>query len=342
MKLNKKIAVPILSTAMGLSLIGGVGGAVAWYQYNSRVTASFVGSSVADSTVLQIGQKVDVGAQTEHIEWGRNVNFGVDNKLTPVTFGSLVNTSTVTDGLKNQAYGYPEAGATSYENGWTKVAANKGYVQFKVYLRAYDITSTEETGKKLAAKDVFLSDLTINRVIPDQDPRNPLLITKDITDAVRVHIAVKDGDNFMISKTKIEGEELPLFGNMDLDGVNGFDTVHESKYVWDQTGQNSLITYGNGGDYQVTRGIEDIVVARNSETGYMPKSGETNYDKKILTTSANDVTEVTVTVWLEGWALLGDASATQSAAVWNAYQTADFGIQVGMQFDCGRARTSFN
>ena len=342
MKLNKKIAVPILSTAMGLSLIGGVGGAVAWYQYNSRVTASFVGSSVADSTVLQIGQKVDVGTQTEHIEWGRNVNFGVDNKLTPVTFGSLVNTSTVTDGLKNQAYGYPEAGASSYEKGWTKVAANAGYVQFKVYLQAYDITSSEETGKKLAEKAVFLSDLQINRVIPNNDPRNPSSITKDITDAVRVHIAVKDGDNFMISKTKIEGEELPLFGNMDLDGVNGLDTVYESKYIWEQTGGNSLVTYGTDGDYQVTKGIDDVVVHRDTNTGYMPQPGETNYNKKLLITSANAPTEVTVTVWLEGWALLGDASATQSAAVWNAYQTADFGIQVGMQFDCGRAKTSFN
>lgn len=341
MKLNKKIAVPILSTAMGLSLIGGVGGAVAWYQYNSRVTASFVGSSVADSTVLQIGQKVGVGTPSEHIEWSRNVNFGIDNKLTPVTFGELVNKDNYVDALKEKAYGYPEAGASSYSNGWTEVAPNKGYVQFKVYLQAFDITSTEQAGKKLAEKDVFLSDLKINRVIPDQDPRNASLITKDITDAVRVHIAVNDDTNFLISKNKIQGQELPLFGNMDLDGVNGLDTIHESKYIWDQTGPNPLVTYGEDGKYQVTRGINDIVTHRN-EQGYMPKSGEDGYDKKILTTSANDSVEVTVTVWLEGWALLGDASATQSAAVWNAYQTADFGIQVGMEFDCGRARTSFN
>lgn len=337
MKLNKKIAVPILSTAMGLSLIGGVGGAVAWYQYNSRVTASFVGSSVADSTVLQIGKKVN-----NEIVWGRNVDFGVDNKLTPVTFGKLINNDDVTDGLPNQAYGYPEAGARSYAD-WTKVAANKGYVQFTIYLRAFDIISANDEdgvldGRKLAARDIFISELQLNEVTSG----------KDVSEALRMHISVKNQKkNFLISEQKVE--DLKLYGNLDLDGINGYDKEYEDLYVWEQTGSNDPIMYGVENDKQSTLGIDDgnsgsdIVVERDAN-GYMPKSGDADYSKKICTTSDTLATEVTITVWLEGWAALGedDDANGKNPAVWNSLDTADSTLQVGLKFDCGRKRTSFN
>ena len=51
MKVNKKLIVPFLSSVIGLSIAGGLGGAFAWYQYNTQVSVSFVGSSVADSSV---------------------------------------------------------------------------------------------------------------------------------------------------------------------------------------------------------------------------------------------------------------------------------------------------
>lgn len=332
MKLNKKIAVPILSTAMGLSLIGGVGGAVAWYQYNSRVTASFVGSSVADSTVLQIGKKVG-----NEIVWGRNVDFGVENKLTPVTFGSLINSATVTNGLPEQAYGYPEAGARSYEADWTKVDPNKGYVQFTVYLRAYDIVSANDDdgvsdGKKMAERDIFISELQMNETTSG----------KDVSGALRMHISVKNQkQNFIISESAVT--DLPLFGNLDLDGVNGFDTENEDEYVWNQAAQDKLITYGVKDTLQSTQGINDIVVARDAN-GYMPASTDSKYDRKICTTSDSVATEVTITVWLEGWAALGenDMDNGKNPAIWNSLDTAGSTLQVGLKFDCGRKRTSFN
>lgn len=323
MKLNKKIAVPILSTAMGLSLIGGVGGAVAWYQYNSRVTASFVGSSVADSTVLQIGKWVG-DQNTGSIQWGRNVDFGQSNKLVPVTFGALLDN----DSLPNKAYGYPEAGVAPFTS-WTEVAANDGYVQFKVYLRAYDITNTDASGKKQAARDVFLSDLTLNEVIPNNtQPRKA-------GDALMMHIAVKDGDNFLISKN---GGSISLSGNLDLDGINGDDLKDENEYVWNQTGSNEKVKYGyDDNDTHTLTSVakSNIVVARDQQTGFMPKSGDSDYSKKICTTSATELTEITVTVWLEGWALLG---GNNDSAIWNAYDTAGSDLQLGLTFDCGRKR----
>ena len=70
--MNKKIIIPLFSTIAGLSLIGGTSGAVAWYQYNTRVTTSFVGTSVADSGILQIGYKAN---STSPISWGRDKQY---------------------------------------------------------------------------------------------------------------------------------------------------------------------------------------------------------------------------------------------------------------------------
>ena len=87
MKFNKKVLIPVCATAMGLSAIGGIAGAVAWYQYNSKVSASFVGASVADTGVLQIGHKENANSD---ISWGRDFYAGDDAaKLVPVTFGAL-------------------------------------------------------------------------------------------------------------------------------------------------------------------------------------------------------------------------------------------------------------
>ena len=119
MKMNKKIIIPLFSTIAGLSLIGGTSGAVAWYQYNTRVTTSFVGTSVADSGVLQIGYKAEGSSS---IAWGRdNYETGStnDNKLEPVTFGALG----TGNALPSTAYANPEAGKGLYSQ-W--VAATKG------------------------------------------------------------------------------------------------------------------------------------------------------------------------------------------------------------------------
>ena len=106
MKFNKKVFIPVLATAMGLSVIGGIAGAVAWYQYNSKVSTSFAGASVADTGVLQIGTYqpvfdqngdpvyVDPSAQNPvqqtELVWGRDIVQPNIDRLVPVTFGDMV------------------------------------------------------------------------------------------------------------------------------------------------------------------------------------------------------------------------------------------------------------
>ena len=52
--ISKKLIISALSTGMGVSLVGAITGTVAWYQYSTRSTVSFVGTSLASSKNLLI------------------------------------------------------------------------------------------------------------------------------------------------------------------------------------------------------------------------------------------------------------------------------------------------
>ena len=312
MKFNKKIAVPFLSTAMGLSLIGGVGGAVAWYQYNSRVTASFIGTSVADTSVLQIGTKA---SESDPIVWGRDVVSGTenDNKLAPVTFGKLL----TNDVLPEKAYAYPEAGKGDYTTGWQVAAVGKEYVQFTVYLRAMVPDATKQDGYVQGVKDVYLSEVVLEDATTG----------KSVQDALRVHLGFEnnEGTNRLISKTAVSN--LALSGKLDLD-QDGVDDK-TGGYAWEQ-GRDTDVIYGINGDTQTTLGISDIVQARDTD-GYMPRTAN---DKLICQTKANGETKIVITVWLEGWHQLG-ATGSESN-IWNPNKTAAASVHVGLKFDIGR------
>ena len=308
MKVNKKILVPVLSTVMGLSLIGGVSGAVAWYQFNSRVTTSFIGTSVADSGILQIGQM-----GTSGIEWGRDVTetgSTNDNKLLPVTFGVLDST---TNALPDEAYGYPEAGKPLYSQ-WTQATKGKEYVQYDVYLRAQQADGSDDSGYSLVAKDVYLSDITMDVVETAK---------ASIGEALRIHIAVDGGKNFLIAQNTVT--QLPLSGKMDLDGDGELDKV--GGYAW-ETGRTNDVIYGTQGTFQDAAGISEMECPRDANGDLT----NTSADNKILTTKTTGETKVTITVWLEGWEKMG----TAETAVWDAFKTAGASVHVGLTFDVGK------
>ena len=370
MKMNKKLIVPFLSTVVGISMAAGIGGAVAWYQYNSQVTASFVGSSVADSTLLQIGHietTVEQGQSVDTMVWERDYNFFKNQttpKLVPVTFGALDNSNAAKPNLLatggTYAYGYPEAGiknGTGYSQ-WAQVAANDGYVRKDIYLRALNVDNTH------AALDVYLSDITLEIV------KNNNVVTDDsvLADALRIHLDIEgngnqpgDPTNKLISKKAIVATTDPAYsglslsGKLDLDGVAGNDT--QGGYSWSE-GNTTEITYGVPGQYQTTLGAgarndgesdNDYRSRVNSDANIVSVVREangtiasSNSAKKICTTkSTSNVDEIkncvkiTITVWLEGWALLKTGDNTTSS-VWNPAYSAGVDVRVGMTFDTGR------
>ena len=371
MKINKKVLIPLFATAMGLSVVGGISGAVAWYQYNSRVSASFAGASVADTGVLQIGHLEKVfdqngdpvdadsdGHQDEEMVWGRDFYDQVNtNHLIPVTFGELVDDDTDANNvlhncLPDVAYAYPEAGAGEGYTNWVAAEKGKDYVQFDIYFRSYQANASEEEGFELVARDVFLSDYICESVTGG----------KVAQDAIRIHLAVEGQDGRLLSLNEYKDdaqnnkEALNLYGNLDLDKNSEADTYHQTLFNQDLGNDHNgdpiqdgdLIWYGNYGEIQETNALDDVKTERadiNNRTESMPRQGETGYENKILTTSTSDAVKVTVTIWLEGWELLKTGEDETShedikAAEWNPYFSAGTDIQVGLQFDTGMFRGS--
>ena len=316
MKLNKKIAVPFLSTVVGLSLIGGVGGAVAWYQYNSRVTASFIGTAVANSGVLQIGHMENSG-----IVWGRDYIQGdaTVNKLAPVTFGQLNQDLS----LPGPAYGYPEAGKGDYVTGWTTATANVDYVQFDIYLRAYqaDANATTTNGYKQVVKDVYISDIVMRDAIADAN--------KSVAPALRMHIDVDGGKKFLLAPSAVT--DLALSSKLDLDRDGEIDKV--GGYAWNE-GRLSEVVYGNENDKQTATAMANIVQERDSQ-GEMPDPSSPS-EKLICRTKENGEQKITITIWLEGWHKLNNG--TSESAIWEVTKTKDVAVQAGLTFDVGKFR----
>lgn len=312
MKINKRIAIPLLSTVLGLAVIGGTSGAVAWYQYNTRANASFVGSSVADSGVLQI--------KTDTEDWGRDVydtGSTNENKLLPVTFGN--SSITKSQALPTAAHGRPEAGVASVEN-WELATVGKEFVQYKVYLRALKADATKEEGKSQVALPVYLSKIYLEGATGNRD--------NEIADALRLHLDVKDGSKFLISS---KGETTKLSGKLDLDGDGHDDKV--GGLAWDKPISASDIIYGAPDCTQEAWSIAEMECPRGTDG----ELTNTSSDNLICTTkTGTDNVEITVTVWLEGWETLG----TEESAIWNAYKTGGASVHVGMTFDVGKSAFS--
>ena len=237
MKINKKILIPVFASAMGLSAIGGIGGAVAWYQYNTKVAASWIGVTTADGGVLQISS--DEGAH-----WNSYADFGSSStKLHPVTFGAMG----ATDALTGTAKKHPEAGVTNPEN-WDDAVLGTDYFQYKFKLQAKKYDSTNHTYSNVQAVVKF-DDLHI-AAVPSGSTQ-----TADVASAIRVHVT--DGTNNML--LSLNGGDTNCFGALDLDGSGSADK--QSNYQW-ETGHGTELVYG-------------VNNAKQSSTAIASKEGQT-------------------------------------------------------------------
>ena len=307
MKFNKKIVVTTLSTVMGLSIVGAISGTVAWYQYSTRATTSFVATSVANTGVLQISKTGNDATWVRDL--GNSDTGSADNKLTPVTFGGIDKD----DALPAKAYFRPESGYGAYSD-WTEATAGKEYIQYSFYLRAVKVDSS--SSDTLVAKDVYLSDITMQA-----------LGTNTIVDSsMRLHIAIDGGSNILISKTAVT--DLATYGKLDLDGDGKADKVHGYQGI-SATGE---CVYGVENSVQNTYGISDWKATRDGDGFAAADAG-----KKLFTTKTTGATKVTVTIWLEGWAQLHpQADPSEVKAMWDPTKTVGVSINFGLTFDVGK------
>lgn len=310
---NKKLIVGALGLLAGAGLVGSLSGSVAWYQYSTRATMSYMGTSVHCTEALQIsldGSNWVSDLTSQQIITAAGTHTGM--KLQPITEGTAraKNLETAPTAFKgNPIYQY-------FDYAHWNAADNAAYLQYNVYLRVKDINGAAVDS--FLAKDVYLADLTVAAHANDADGyANAGVQAADFAKGLRFHIT--DGSTGNLITTNSADIETTLGGALDLNGDNANDKT--VGYEWDTTsegkyGDDTLIQVaGTMNAFDVDDSIADFDITGKTRLGQTNTNGDTNALK------------FTVTIWLEGWAELG----TPAKSIWDVSKYIhDF--QIGMRF----------
>lgn len=272
-----RIVIPTLSICLGAAIVGSISGTVAWYQYSTRVSAAYLGTSAGTSGNLKLRIKGSNTATDDkwstsltHTDIGNYIDAYLEEKnlkqdIMPITSGNMTEDAAIktynaaadpdNDPVdmkplfyKNPVRSYTES--VPYDgDAWIK-ADESMYVQIPLELCyvEYDgkpTSSTNSEDKEYLAKDVYISDLLIQEDYQNKANGNDFV---DLSSAVRVHISssykekvedqlVAKTNNKLISKN---GGTILTEGYLDLDGDGKTDTV--------TVGTDSGAAYGFGGD----------------------------------------------------------------------------------------------
>lgn len=181
---------------------------------------------------------------------------------------------------------------------WDLATPGTDYQQLSLQIQMSDVSDGNVTA---GSADICLSDLTI--VNANQNT--------DLEEAIRVHIAVKNANSYLFS---LNGGSTAVCGKLDLNNDGNYDA---DGYAF----ENPEVTPYNG------TGKEQVSFAHDDNEAIGIVLGNTN----------GGVLEITVTIWVEGWALLDkgvdDNKEESNTAVWDnaTYNSNDF--HVGMTFD---------
>ena len=288
-----RIVIPTLSICLGAAIVGSISGTVAWYQYSTRVSAAYLGTSAGTSGNLKLrikGTNTDTDEKwttsLTHAAIGDYIDAYLEEKnlkqdIMPITSGNMTedaaiktyNAAADPDNdpadmkplfFKNPVRSYTE-NVPYTGDAWIK-ADESMYVQIPLELCyvEYDgkpTSSTNSEDKEYLAKDVYISDLLIQEDYQNKAGDNNFV---DLSNAVRVHISssykekvedqlVAKTNNKLISKN---GGTILTKGYLDLDGVDGDDTV--------TTGSDSGAAYGFGENTEVKK----VVYGNGVQTAY--------------------------------------------------------------------------
>lgn len=322
MKTRKtKLALTGLISARSLAFIGSIGGTFAWYQYSTLATASYSGSSAKCTENLQV--KVGEGEFHSDLKTADIASYlksqraqadaDTVNYLKPVTAGMQDKDAKLNALKSNPVYG--EAEYDKWEN-----AVNTDYVQFPLTFRVVDVDGNS-TGTTLLDKDtkLALSDVTIEGFnLAGKNTEGKV----DISDAIRVHFSATEpnpngGEGNLINPVnRLVGKvaSTTTNGRLDLNGDGENDK--SGKYEWDTREE---LTYGSANAVE-TSYTTDEIKAKGTDGSY------TNY---IGVIPAGKTLTVTVTIFREGWQILGESKT----AIWDASKVINANYRVGRTFE---------
>ena len=319
---RSKIIISSLIALTGVTLVSTVTSTVAWFQNVTRVTAAYTGTTAHCTKMLQVAVKP---AQNANPVWKTDLVDGQNGDLPEVTFQPI----TSGDQAKNtalqhlfaspdyrQGLYYVEDAQHNQIQNWV-TAAPSSYAQFELWLRSTDVDDNYGSNTQTYLKNnVYLTDLTI------QDANQNV----DLAKAVRVHLDVHSPDGTQSGSHKYflfakNATETSVGGQLDLNNDGEFDTLG---YQF-----NSLpCIYGGTNLKQYSYASNDASVVAPDLTGSL------NNVTPLGSTSATDgeYLKITVTIWLEGWALLTTGLTGTNQPIWDSATYVSKSFNVGMTF----------
>ena len=317
MKINcKKLITSAMLTLIGASMVGSVAGTVAWYQYSTRASAAYVGTSTKCSEKLQVvvgteaekesdwKTKLEVADITGYIAKQDGQNDTTAAQVTPVTAGNQKR-----DAALNTLKAHPVYNYTKY-SAWQDAEATD-YVTFPLTFRVVDVDGASTTSKLAKDMDLYLQDLLIQADGGNPDGKG------DISNAIRVHFATTEDTPkyWLFSK---EGKTIDTCGELDLDGDTHPDAASDrgTNYSFEDT---TTLTYGDANSKEEAYKLADV---KATDT-----NGALTGGQAIGKIASGTTLTINVTIWLEGWQKFG--ASNSESAMW------DPATYIGAMFDVG-------
>lgn len=302
-----KIVIPTLAICLGAALAGSISGTVAWYQYSTRASTAYLGTSAGTSGNLKLRIQGTEDWKTQLTD-NDIQNYFKDEEgksklnLAPITSGDMLADAALNkiggDGedkdlpkfYKNPIRSMSEKDA-DYSKGWL-VADKNMYFQLPLELCYIEYDGVKEgegenaKDEKFIDKDVYLSDLLIQ-----QDYQNANIEKHDLSNAIRVHFSstyeekeneqmVEKNTNKLVSKN---GGSILTSGHLDLDGDGQLDKVNVgsdsgAKYGFGPNVTSELVTYGSGKQTSFSNGTNVVEIDENHPERILPAVVESEND----------------------------------------------------------------
>ena len=327
MKLSMtKTIVGILSIISAASMVGGVAGTVAWFQYSTRTTAGFSGQVEKCSENLRIRIHDENVTGYEDTDWSTDLSTGTlaayltassnNSSLTPVT--ALKDDGGLTGIGRDDEITTFKANPIRqhFEYASWEDAHETDYVVIPLQFKLVDVDGTAEGGV-FSGKEVYLADLTFQEKMTEGKA--------NITDPLRANFdCFNDGGQHSYSNWSKDGGTIDTHGKLDLDGDGELDK--SVGYEWDNPeeqvyGSGTQSTYSATG----TRNTDDTPLADDADSHL-----EADNALVLGTTDDNGLLNVTITIWLEGWQPLPDGEDSDS--VWSSKDYINSEFYLGMRF----------
>lgn len=320
----KKIVIPSLALLIGGAMAASISSTAAWFQYATSARVAYVGALSHCSKLLKIS--VDDG-HTWGNDYYQNDMAGhiSGNHLLPITTGPQAKDSglvyhevDVGGGQKRNIvrfYSQPDFGFGGDYSKW-HFASENNYAQFTILVKVNDVDGGN-------TPTTLINDVYLNKIIIEDDSTNGT--NSDLSDAVRVHLAVSDAANqkkYLLFSKNIE--ETVVSGTLDLNNDGALD---KDLVLWD----GSECIYGTPNSKQYSYTIDDAnAVVEDPDN---PVAGTTPIS---LGKTGSGLMRIVVTTWIEGWSKLdygysGNADGGTNTSVWDPTHYVNKKFNVGVR-----------